>query len=165
MPTLNSIADTGFAVFWGCVHTKPRRCKRGTKYSYKMTKFIKNFLMLAVIAGAMVLTGCIKKDAATINVKVVNKLTMPQANVQVYMYSGNISDELLKNKVNATTNIATDENGVATFEINSLSFGVASDQATFIFETFDEDGNVTGKVPTTVKKGGSKDVTLSMNVF
>lgn len=121
--------------------------------------------MLAVIAGAMVLTGCIKKDAATINVKVVNKLTMPQANVQVYMYSGNISDELLKNKVNATTNIATDENGVATFEINSLSFGVASDQATFIFETFDEDGNVTGKVPTTVKKGGSKDVTLSMNVF
>ena len=46
-----------------------------------MTKFIKNFLMLAVIAGAMVLTGCIKKDAATINVKVVNKLTMPQANV------------------------------------------------------------------------------------
>ena len=129
-----------------------------------MTKFIKNFLMLAVIAGAMVLTGCIKKDAATINVKVV-KLTVPQANVQVYMYSGNISDELLKNKVNATTNIATDENGVATFEINSLSFGVASDQATFIFETFDEDGNVTGKVPTTVKKGGSKDVTLSQNVF
>ena len=121
--------------------------------------------MLAVIAGAMVLTGCIKKDAATVNVKVVNKLTMPQANVQVYMYSGNLSDEFLKNKVHATTNIATDEDGVATFEINSLSFGVASDQATFIFETFDEDGNVTGKVAATVKKGGSKDVTLSMNVF
>lgn len=129
-----------------------------------MTKFIKNFLMLAVIAGAMVLTGCIKKDAATINVKVV-KIGVPQANVQVYMYSGNLSDEFLKKKAHATTNIATDEDGVATFEINSLSFGVTSDQATFVFETFDEDENVTGKVAATVKKGGSKDVTLSMNVF
>ena len=129
-----------------------------------MTKFIKNFLMLAVIAGAMVLTGCAEKNAATVNVKVV-KVGVPQPNVQVYMYRGNLSDAFLESKVHATKNIATDENGVATFEINSLSFGAASDQATFIFETFDEDEIVTGKVAATVKKGGSKDVTLSMSVF
>ena len=52
-----------------------------------------------------------------------------------------------------------------TFEINSLSFGAGSDQATFIFETFDEDEEVNGKVAASAKKGSSKDVTLNMDIF
>ena len=129
-----------------------------------MKKFIKSFLMLAVIAGAVLLTGCQQKNAATVNVKVV-KLGVPQSNVQVYMFSGDLSEAFLKNKIHADKNIATDENGIATFEINSLSFGVSSDQATFIFETFNEDEEVTGKVAASVKKGSSKDVTLNMNTL
>ena len=129
-----------------------------------MKTFIKSFLMLAVIAGAVLLTGCQQKNAATVNVKVV-KLGIPQPNVQVYMFRGDLSEAFLKNKIHADKNIATDENGIAEFEINSLSFGVSSDQATFIFETFDENEQVTGKVATSVKKGFSKDVTLSMNIL
>ena len=129
-----------------------------------MKTFIKSFLMLAVIAGAVLLTGCQQKNAATVNVKVV-KLGVPQPNVQVYMYRGDLSEAFLKNKVHADKNIATDEDGIATFEINSLSFGVSSDQATFIFETFDEDEEVNGKVAASVKKGASKDVTLNMDIL
>ena len=129
-----------------------------------MKTFIKSFLMLAVIAGAVLLTGCQQKNAATVNVKVV-KLGVPQPNVQVYMFRGDLSEAFLKNKVHADKNIATDEDGIATFEINSMSFGVSSDQATFIFETFDEDEEVNGKVAASVKKGASKDVTLSMDIL
>lgn len=129
-----------------------------------MKTFIKSFLMLAVIAGAVLLTGCQQKNAATVNVKVV-KLGVPQPNVQVYMFRGDLSEAFLKNKVHADKNIATDEDGIATFEINSLSFGVSSDQATFIFETFDEDEEVNGKVAASVKKGASKDVTLNMDIL
>ena len=129
-----------------------------------MKTFIKSFLMLAVIAGAVLLTGCQQKNAATVNVKVV-KLGVPQPNVQVFMFRGDLSEAFLKNKVHATKNIATDEDGIATFEINSLSFDVSSDQATFIFETFDEDEEVNGKVAASVKKGASKDVTLSMDIL
>ncbi|MBQ6977137.1 MAG: hypothetical protein IJQ18_00730 [Paludibacteraceae bacterium] len=129
-----------------------------------MKTFIKSFLMLAIIAGAVLLTGCQQKNAATVNVKVV-KLGVPQPNVQVYMFRGDLSEAFLKNKVHADKNIATDEDGIATFEINSLSFGVSSDQATFIFETFDEDEEVNGKVAASVKKGASKDVTLSMDIL
>ena len=129
-----------------------------------MKKFIKSFLMLAVIAGAVLLTGCQQKNAATVNVKVVT-MGVPQPNVQVYMFSGDLSEAFLKNKIHAAKNIATDENGIATFEINSLSFGAGSDQATFIFETFDEDEEVNGKVAASVKKGASKDVTLNMDIF
>ena len=120
--------------------------------------------MLAVIAGAVLLTGCQQKNAATVNVKVV-KLGVPQPNVQVFMFRGDLSEAFLKNKVHADKNIATDEDGIATFEINSLSFGVSSDQATFIFETFVEDEEVNGKVAASVKKGASKDVTLSMDIL
>jgi hypothetical protein len=129
-----------------------------------MKTFIKSFLMLAVIAGAVLLTGCQQKNAATVNVKVV-KLGVPQPNVQVFMFRGDLSEAFLKNKVHADKNIATDEDGIATFEINSMSFGVSSDQATFIFETFDEDEEVNGKVAASVKKGASKDVTLSMDIL
>ena len=129
-----------------------------------MKKFITGFLMLAVIAGAVLLTGCQQKNAATVNVKVV-KVGVPQPNVQVYMYRGDLGEAFLKNKIHADKNIATDENGVAMFEINSMSFGVSSDQATFIFETFDENENVNGKVAASVKKGASKDVTLNMDIL
>ena len=129
-----------------------------------MKTFIKSFLMLAVIAGAVLLTGCQQKNAATVNVKVV-KLGVPQPNVQVYMFRGDLSDAFLDNKVHANKNIATDENGIAEFEINSLSCGVSSDQATLIFETFDENEEVNGKVAATVKKGTSKDVTLNMDIL
>jgi hypothetical protein len=129
-----------------------------------MKTFIKSFLMLAVIAGAVLLTGCQQKNAATVNVKVV-KLGVPQPNVQVFMFRGDLSEAFLKNKVHADKNIATDEDGIATFEINSMSFGVSSDQATFIFETFDEDEEVNGKVAASVKKGASKDVTLNMDIL
>jgi hypothetical protein len=129
-----------------------------------MKTFIKSFLMLAVIAGAVLLTGCQQKNAATVNVKVV-KLGVPQPNVQVFMFRGDLSEAFLKNKVHADKNIATDEDGIATFEINSLSFGVSSDQATFIFETFDENEEVNGKVAASVKKGTSKDVTLNMDIL
>ena len=42
-----------------------------------------------------------------------------QPNVQVYMFRGDLSEAFLKNKVHADKNIATDDSGIATFEINS----------------------------------------------
>lgn len=116
--------------------------------------------MLAIIAGAMVVTGCSKKNAATIEVQVLNA-GKAQVGVQVYMYDGLLGDAFLESKVHASKNIATDENGVAEFSISSNDFGAASDQATFVFETFDEDEEVTGKVATSIKKGETKKITLN----
>ena len=53
--------------------------------------------MLAVIAGAVLLTGCQQKNAATVNVKVVT-MGVPQPNVQVYMFRGDLSGHSSKTR-------------------------------------------------------------------
>ena len=118
--------------------------------------------MLAVVCAALVLTGCEKEKATTISVEVV-KSGEVQPNVQVYMYSGLLGDSFLQSKIHAYQNVATDENGVAEFTLPSTFFGAGSDKATAVFQTFDEKGTVTGKVPASVNKGENKKVTLKMN--
>ena len=125
-------------------------------------KLFKQIFMLAIIAGAMVLTSCNDDSVATISVKVV-KNGKAVVGEQVYMYRGSLQDSFLETKVHASKNIATDDEGVAEFGIRSIDFGVGSDQATVIFETFDADENVNGKIAASVRKGDKKTVTLYMN--
>ena len=124
-----------------------------------MTKLFKQFFMLAIIAGAMVLTGCSDDGVATVSVKVL-KNGKAVVGEQVYMYRGSLQDAFLEHKIHASKNIATDDEGVAEFGIRSIDFGAGSDQATVIFETFDANENVNGKVAASVKKGDKKTVTL-----
>ena len=123
-------------------------------------KTFKMLMMLAVLAGAMVMVGCSKKNSATIDVKVL-KAGVPQANERVYLFRGNLQEAFLEHPVHASKNIATDETGVASFDIKSDDFGAGNDQVTFVFETFDEDENVTGKVAASVRKGDAKTVTIN----
>ena len=124
-----------------------------------MTKLFKQFFMLAILAGAMVLVSCENSAVATISVKVL-KGGKAQVGEQVYMYRGSLQDAFLEHKVHASKNIATDENGIAEFAISSFDMGAGSNQGTFVFETFDANENVNGKVAASVKSGDKKTVTL-----
>lgn len=123
----------------------------------------KNFMMmLAAMVCAAVMTSCnLGGKGATVYVHVESLLGTPVANEVVYKYSGDASSADLASRDMASKAIATDENGVAEFSIKNYEF-IIDDQATFIFETFDKDNKVSGKVAVTVSKGNSKEATLTI---
>ena len=124
-------------------------------------KIFKQMCMLATVAVAMVFAGCNENSAAKVSVE-VRKGGAVVANEQVYMFRGNMQDVFFKSKIHATKNIATDENGIAEFDVPEIYFAT-DNQATAIFETFDANENVNGKVAVSVRKGDSKKATLYMN--
>ena len=124
-------------------------------------KVFQKIFMLAMIAGSMVLASCGGDEAATVSVKVL-KAGKAQVGELVYMYNGSSLDGIMEHKVHAIKNVATGEDGIADFSISSADFGLGNNKATFVFETFDADENVNGKIAVTVKSGEKKEATLVM---
>lgn len=116
--------------------------------------------MIAVLFGAVVLTGCAKKDAATINVKVL-KNGQPVVGEFVYKYRSSLGESFLTGKIHADQEVATDEQGVAEFKLSNIDFGAGSSTASFVFETFDSKEVVNGKIAASVNKGQTKEVTIN----
>lgn len=123
------------------------------------------FILLAVLISAVVMTSCgiwgLAKTGATVNIKVVSLLGVPQSGEMVYKYSGDATDAELASKSMADANVATNQEGIAEFSIMNAEL-LLDDQATFIFETFDKDGKVSGKKAVTIKKG--KEVTETITI-
>lgn len=127
-----------------------------------MKKFL--IIMLAAVMG-LSLTACQSGKAdATVKVKVVSLLGIPQAGESVYMFkattwnhSTSFRTPLHKHKV-----AVTDQDGVATFELQeTFDLEIIDSQTTLYFATFDKDGQtIKGQTAVTIKKGETKEATI-----
>ena len=123
-------------------------------------------VLLAIVA--VVMSSCLFKTEATVDVSVKNALGMPVGSGElVYKFKG--SDLNVNNKENASGSAATDAAGVAHFELKSPNDFVPSgvgyeDQQTFIFCTYDKSGNLNAQTAITVKPGEKKTVELQQSL-
>ena len=120
--------------------------------------------VLLLALAAVTMSSCLFKTEATVDVTVKNVLGVPAgAGELVYKFKG--SDVSVNYRENANSSAATDGNGVARFELKSPGDFVPSgvgyeDQQTFIFCTYDKDGNLNGQTAVTVKPGEKKSVEI-----
>ena len=119
-------------------------------------------VLLAVLA--MTMSSCLFKTEATVDVSVKNMLGVPAgAGELVYKFKG--SDVSVNYRENANGSVATDASGVAHFELKSPEDFVPSgvgyeDQQTFIFCTYDKNGDLNGQTAVTIKPGEKKSVEI-----
>lgn len=119
-------------------------------------------VLLAVLA--MTMSSCLFKTEATVDVSVKNMLGVPAgAGELVYKFKG--SDVSVNYRENANSSAATDGNGVARFELKSPEDFVPSgvgyeDRQTFVFCTYDKNGDLNGQTAVTIKPGEKKSVEI-----
>ena len=124
-------------------------------------------VLLAVLA--MTMSSCLFKTEATVDVTVKNPLGMTVgAGELVYKFVGTDKSTLYSS--NADGSVATNASGVAHFELKSPGDFVPSgvgyeDQQTFIFCTYDKDGNLNGQTAVTVKPGEKKSAEIKQTIF
>ena len=125
-----------------------------------MKKFSKILFATVVVVSAILMTSCVTKEQATVNVKVTSTLGKAVSGEIVYQFDQTTKDAHgLTTKMFANATAVTDENGVAEFSLKTLDFGV-NDRVTLYFVTYDSKGNVNGQAAATVKKGETKEVSL-----
>ncbi|MBQ7631172.1 MAG: hypothetical protein IJS82_00215 [Paludibacteraceae bacterium] len=125
-----------------------------------MKKFSKILFATVVVVSAILMTSCVTKEQATVNVKVTTTLGKAVSGETVYQFDQTTKDAHgLTTKMFANATAVTDENGVAEFSLKTLDFGV-NDRVTLYFVTYDSKGNVNGQAAATVKKGETKEVSL-----
>lgn len=123
-------------------------------------------VLLAIVA--VVMSSCLFKTEATVDVSVKNALGLSVGSGElVYKFKG--SDVSVNNRENASGSVATDAAGVAHFELKSPNDFVPSgvgyeDQQTFIFCTYDKSGNLNAQKAITVKPGEKKTVELQQSL-
>ena len=122
-------------------------------------------IMLTTVFGLM-LAGCngTKKADATVNIKVVSTLGIPQSGESVYMFkattwnhSESFRQVFHKDKVSVTNS-----EGVAVFELReAFDLEIVDSQTTLYFATFEQDGKtIKGQTAVTIKSGETKDATI-----
>ena len=122
-------------------------------------------VMLAAVLG-LSLTGCNSdsKSDATVKVKVVDLLGLPQSGETVYMFKAQKWDqgESFREVTFKDKSAVTDNNGVATFELQeTFDLDIIDSQTTLYFATFGNDGKtIKGQTAVTVKKGETKEATI-----
>ncbi|MBQ7648898.1 MAG: hypothetical protein IJS92_07490 [Paludibacteraceae bacterium] len=122
-------------------------------------------MLLAAVFG-LSLTGCNSdsKSDATVKVKVVDLLGLPQSGETVYMFKAQKWDqgESFREVTFKDKSAVTDNNGVATFELReAFDLEIIDSQTTLYFATFGNDGKtIKGQTAVTVKKGETKEATI-----
>ena len=125
-----------------------------------MKKFSKILFAMVVATSAILMTGCVTKEQATVHVKVTTALGAAVSGETVYQFDQTTKDAHgLTTKMFAKATAVTDAEGVAEFSLNSLDFGV-DDRVTLYYVTYDNEGNINGQTAVTVKKGENKEVSL-----
>ncbi len=120
--------------------------------------------VLLLALAAVTMSSCLFKTEATVDVSVKNMLGISAgAGELVYKFKG--SDVNINNRENANGSVATDASGVAHFELKSPEDFVPSgvgydDQQTFIFCTYDKNGDLNGQTAVTIKPGEKKSVEI-----
>lgn len=122
-------------------------------------------MLLAAVFG-LSLTGC-KSDSksnATVKVKVVDLLGLPQSGETVYMFKAQTWDqgESFREVLFKDKSSVTDNDGVATFELQeTFDLEIIDSQTTLYFATFGNDGKtIKGQTAVTVKQGETKEATI-----
>ena len=111
-------------------------------------------LTLILVALCLISCGSALDKAATVNIKVL-KNGQPVTNEMVYMFDSNLTS----NSIHADDKVPTDEDGIATFDIHGIDFGV-DNRITLTFETFRGTTEITGKVAVTAKRGETSSATI-----
>lgn len=125
-----------------------------------MKKFSKILFAMVVATSAILMTGCVTKEQATVHVKVTTALGAAVSGETVYQFDQTTKDAHgLTTKMFAKATAVTDAEGVAEFSLNSLDFGV-DDRVTLYYVTYDNEGNINGQTAVTVKEGENKEVSL-----
>ena len=115
---------------------------------------------MVVATSAILMTGCVTKDQATVYVKVTTALGVAVSGETVYQFDQTTKDvHGLTIKMFADATAVTDVEGVAEFSLESLDFGV-DDRITLYYVTYDNEGNINGQTAVTVKKGENKELSL-----
>jgi len=124
----------------------------------------KLFVILFAAVLGFSFVGCkrLAEVKATVNVKVVNLLGVPQDGQIVYMFSSYIWDEPLhRTPSSARDNVVTESDGVASFDIRQIDLD--GDKTTFHFAVFDKEGeNILGEKAVSVKAGDKKELTIEI---
>ena len=125
---------------------------------------MKKFLIILMVAFiGMTMTGCIVKTKATVDVKVVNRLGVAQSGQTVYMFEADDWDASFRTPAHAEKSIVTDEEGMASFNIQGIYLDVLDGQATLYFAVFDKEGKeIEGYKATTVKAGDQKSLEITI---
>ena len=118
-----------------------------------MNFFQKSFVFVAIVS-LMTLTCCTNVGDAIISVK-VEKSGSPVKDEMVYMYQGNFTDTIYaKNDAKPVSMEKTDASGIVEFTIKSLSVG---DGGTYrIFETFNDNDSINGRVAAFISNGAKR---------
>lgn len=125
-----------------------------------MKKFSKILFAMVVATSAILMTGCVTKEQATVHVKVTTALGAAVSGETVYQFDQTTKDvHGLTTKMFAEATAVTDAEGVAEFSLQSLDFGV-DDRVTLYYVTYDNNGNINGQTAVTVKKGENKELSL-----
>ena len=115
---------------------------------------------MVVATSAILMTGCVTKEQATVHVKVTTALGAAVSGETVYQFDQTTKDVYgLTTKMFAKATAVTDAEGVAEFSLESLDFGV-DDRVTLYYVTYDNKGNINGQTAVTVKKGENKELSL-----
>ncbi len=130
-----------------------------------MKKFSRILFAMVVATSAILMTGCATKEQATVHVKVTTALGAAVSGETVYQFDQTTKDvHGLTTKMFAEATAVTDSEGVAEFSLKSLDFGV-DDRVTLYYVTYDNKGSINGQTAVTVKKGESKDLTLTQSAL
>ena len=118
-------------------------------------------LLAAVLGFSFV--GCkrLAQVQATVDVKVVNLLDVPQEGCTVYMFTSTSWDMSHRTPIFAEDKVVTEKDGIATFELRALDLG--GDKETFHFAVFaQDDETIIDAKAATVKSGDKKELTLTV---
>lgn len=129
---------------------------------------MKKIQIVLLAVCAVMMSSCLFKTEATVDVTVKNVLGVNVgAGELVYKFIG--TDKSTMYKTNADASVATDASGVAHFDLKSPEDFVPSgigyeEQQTFIFCTYDKEGNRNGETAVTLKPGDKKKAVIKKEI-
>lgn len=128
----------------------------------------KVFFMLMAAVCMLGMTACqgqgANKGGATVEIT-VNKAGKPVVAETVYQFSSQLYNQpSFIQPIHAKKQAVTNENGVATFELQAtFDLEIIDEQTTLYYVVFAEDKEtVAGKTAVTIKKGETKQATINL---
>lgn len=104
---------------------------------------------------------------ASVQVTVKNMIGTAQTNTTVYLYKDTEVNSSTKS-ADADKHVVTDENGIATFNLNFTELNIFESETTLSFAVFYEVGGVEfvapGSTSVTVKRNDEKDVDITIPI-
>ena len=108
---------------------------------------------------AFILLGCSDNDSTSVFISVKNVAGVVQPNVLIYEFEKPASDQYGSHPAYANTNVVTNSQGVAQFDLKGYEFDSGKTETTLYFTVLEDSGdnyNVVATVDVKIKKGETK---------